>query len=87
MKSTHKWKKNDIALCEYINGELATGRILSVNEKDGTANVLLFISGKKIKKISCEEMELELDRLRVPDIIKAIAEEDDKSEVGESTYD
>jgi hypothetical protein len=32
-------------------------------------------------------MELELDRLRVPDIIKAIAEEDDKSEVGESTYD
>lgn len=88
MEQNHVWKRDDMALCEYIKGELAMGRILRVNENEKTADVLLYISGKKIKKISVEEMTLPLSVLSIPAVIQKITnqmddEDEDDEEIAE----
>lgn len=78
-KRIHVWKKDDMAIAEYIKDEYASCRILKIND-DNTADVILYISGKKIKKISAEEMTVPLSCLSVPAIIEKLSSEEFKND-------
>lgn len=80
----HVWKKDDMAIAEYINNEFATCRILKVYG-DNTADVLLYISGKKIKKISMEEMNISLSRLSLPPFIENLTLADMEDDLDEAS--
>ena len=75
------WRAHDLALCEYINQEFAIGRILRINEQNQTARVLLFIPGKKLKRITTDETTLSLSQLSVPTAALDVFDNQEQTEI------
>lgn len=77
------WNVGDYGVCEYIKNEFAVCRILKIN-KNNTANIVLFIKGRKIKRTTTEDMDnVSLSKISKPEFSKKLMEE--KSDVEQNS--